>query len=83
MVMEELAVGEVNVAAVTAHTALLAGVLLDACSDVQRARLVSLFAVEDPCHLACAGASLDGPGWLYHRTRTQAPMRLRAVATTG
>ena len=69
IVLEELAAGDVDIAAVLAHTSLLAQVLFDRLLTApQRAQFLSKFAEDDRYHLAFAGRDpCAGRGWSYHR----------------
>ncbi|MBM3356179.1 MAG: hypothetical protein FJY54_00415 [Betaproteobacteria bacterium] len=69
IVMEELAAGDVDIAAVLGHTAVLAHVLFDRLmTDAQRARWLPKFLEDEDCHLAFAGREPGaGIGWRYHR----------------
>ena len=69
IVLEELAAGDVDVAAVLAHTSLLAHVLFDKLLTAsQRAQFLQKFADDDRYHLAFAGRDPGaGLGWSYHR----------------
>ena len=71
IVMEELAAGDVDVAAALAQTALLGRVLFDeAMTPAQRERFVPQFVADDRYHLALAGHDPDADlGWSYHRVR--------------
>jgi butyryl-CoA dehydrogenase len=69
IVLEELAAGDVDVAAVLGRTSFLGHVLFDQLlSPEQRARFLPSFAEDDHYHLAFAGRDPDaGAGWSYHR----------------
>jgi alkylation response protein AidB-like acyl-CoA dehydrogenase len=69
IVMEELAAGDVDIAAVLGQTSMLASVLFDrVMTPPQRARFLPKFLEDDRCHLAFAGRDPDaGIGWSYHR----------------
>jgi alkylation response protein AidB-like acyl-CoA dehydrogenase len=69
IVVEELAVGDVDIAAVLAQTSALGGMLFGRLmSPAQRERFLSRFLGEDRHHLAFAGRDPDADfGWCYHR----------------
>jgi alkylation response protein AidB-like acyl-CoA dehydrogenase len=69
IVLEELAAGDVDIAAVLHHTSLLAHALFDQLLTAsQRAQFLPKFAEDDRCHLAFAGRDPGaGLGWSYHR----------------
>jgi len=69
IVLEELAAGDVDIAAVLAHTSLLAHALFDKLLTAsQREKVLPRFAEDDRCHLAFAGRDPGaGLGWSYHR----------------
>ena len=69
IVLEELAAGDVDIAAVLGHTSFLGHVLFDQLlSAEQRARFLPQFAEDDHYHLAFAGRDPNaGAGWSYHR----------------
>lgn len=81
IVMEELAAGDVDVAAALAQTSLLGHVLFDrAMTPAQRARFLPQFVQDDRYHLAFAGHDPDADlGWSYHRSRANET----GVATTA
>ena len=89
IVTEELAVGDVDVAAVLAETSGLAGVLFSRMTAEQRERLLPEFLADDRCHLARAVHEPEADtalGIHYHRPgaieRAARPRR-RAPATVG
>jgi len=68
IVLEELAAGDVDIAAVLAHTAGLGQVLGKLMTPAQRARFLQKFAEDDKYHLAFAGRDPGaGVGWSYHQ----------------
>ncbi len=69
IVAEELAAGDVAVAAVLARTAMLGHLLFDhAMTPEQRARFLPAFLADDSYHLAFAGHATENDlGWSYHR----------------
>jgi len=69
IVLEELAAGDIDIAAVLGRTSFLGHVLFDQLlSAEQRSRFLPDFAQDDRCHLAFAGREPDaGLGWSYHR----------------
>ena len=69
IVAEELAVGDVGVAATLAQTSALARIWFDrAMNAEQRARFLPQFLADDRYHLATAGHEPDTDlGWSYHR----------------
>ncbi len=69
IVLEELAAGDVDIAAVLGHTSFLGHVLFDQLlSAEQRSRFLPGFAEDDGYHLAFAGREPGaGLGWSYHR----------------
>jgi len=69
IVLEELAAGDVDIAAVLAETATLAPALFDRLmTGPQRARFLPKFMEDDRCHLAFAGRDPGAEsGWSYHR----------------
>jgi len=69
IVLEELAAGDVDIAAVLGETSLLGHVLFDELmTPAQRARFIPAFVKDDQYHLAFAGRDPDaGLGWSYHR----------------
>jgi alkylation response protein AidB-like acyl-CoA dehydrogenase len=69
IVLEELAAGDVDIAAVLAHTSLLAHVLFDRLLTAsQRAQFLPRFAEDERYHLAFAGRDPGASrGWSYHR----------------
>ncbi len=70
MLLEELAAGDVDLAAVLGETALLASeVMGKAMSEAQRAYWLPLFQAEDRFHIALIARDADaGRGWSYHQT---------------
>ena len=67
MVFEELAAGDVDIAAALGQTALIARELFGSrMADAAREQL-SKFVSDDKCHLAIAGAQQENLGWSYHR----------------
>jgi len=67
IVLEELAAGDVDIAAALAQTALIAReVFAPGMSDAAREQL-SKFVSDDKCHLAIVGAHQENVGWSYHR----------------
>ncbi len=77
IVIEELAAGDPDVAAVLAQTSMLARDLFDrAMTAEQRERFLPAFLADDRCHLALAEHEPDGDDTLgidYHRARPPAP----------
>ena len=71
IVMEELAAGDVDVAAALAQTSLLGHMLFEqAMTPAQRARFLPQFVQDGRYHLAFAGHDPDSDlGWSYHRPR--------------
>ena len=68
IVMEELAVGEVDIAVALGHTAALAPFVFKHMTAAQRTRYFAKFADDDAFHLAFAGRDPHaGLGWSYHR----------------
>lgn len=69
IVTEELAVGDVGIAATLGQTSALAHVWFDrAMTPEQRARFLPQFLADDRYHLATAGHEPDTDlGWRYHR----------------
>src|SRR3979409_2261582 len=69
IVMEELAAGDVDLAAVLAQTSTLGHVLFDRLmTSGQRAAFLPKFVEDDRYHLALAGRDpAAGIGWSYHR----------------
>jgi len=69
IVMEELAAGDVDLAAVLARTSTLGHLLFDRLmTPAQRAACLSKFVEDDRYHLAYAGRDPGaGIGWSYHR----------------
>ncbi|HEY7656911.1 MAG TPA: acyl-CoA dehydrogenase family protein [Burkholderiales bacterium] len=69
IVMEELGAGDVDVAAVLAHTCTLGHALFDRLmTPEQRSRFLPDFVKDDGYHLAFAGSDpAVGLGWSYHR----------------
>ncbi len=69
IVLEELAAGDIDIAAVLGRTSFLGHVLFDQLlSAEQRSRFLPDFAQDDRCHLGFAGREPDaGLGWSYHR----------------
>jgi alkylation response protein AidB-like acyl-CoA dehydrogenase len=69
IVTEELAVGDVGIAATLGQTSALAHVWFDrAMTPAQRARFLPQFLADDRFHLATAGHEPDTDlGWRYHR----------------
>ena len=69
IVTEELAVGDVGIAATLAQTSALARIWFDrAMNAEQRARFLPQFLTDDRYHLATAGHEPDTDlGWSYHR----------------
>jgi hypothetical protein len=81
IVLEELGAGDVDVAAVLAHTAPLAHTLFDRLmTPGQRKRLLPDFTGNDGYHLSFAGrdSSADA-GWSYHRPLAERPAEVQAV----
>jgi alkylation response protein AidB-like acyl-CoA dehydrogenase len=74
IVMEELAVGDVDLSAVMGLTSQLAVTLFDECmSAEQRKRLLPAFLDDDRCHLALAAHDYNSArGWNYHREYEEA-----------
>lgn len=83
IVTEELAVGDVDVAAVLAETSTLSHILFDRLvTPAQRGRLLPQFLADDHYHLAFAGRepSTDTRlGVNYHGAATQMPIATKAV----
>jgi len=75
IVLEELAVGDVDLAMALAHTALLARIAFDEhATPEQRERYLPRFLGDDAAHLAFAGSIDDpAPGWRYHGAGGTAP----------
>ena len=69
IVMEEIAAGDVDLAAVLAQTSTLGHVLFDRLmTQGQRTAFLSKFVEDDRYHLALAGRDANaGIGWSYHR----------------
>ena len=68
IVLEELAAGDVDIAAALGQTAVLARQIFGAAAKLpQLAPFVSRFAEDDTYHLACAEARAGSVGWSYHR----------------
>ena len=69
IVLEELGAGDVDVAAVLAHTSALGRILFDRMMTTgQRKRFLPDFVKDDRYHLAYAGRDPGaGLGWSYHR----------------
>jgi butyryl-CoA dehydrogenase len=69
VVLEELAAGDVDIAAVLGETATLAPALFDRLmTGPQRTRFLARFIDDDRCHLAFAGRDPGAEaGWFYHR----------------
>ena len=68
IVMEELAVGEVDIAVALGHTAALAPFAFKHMTPAQRTRYFAKFADDEAFHLAFAGRDPNaGLGWSYHR----------------
>ncbi len=69
IVAEELAVGDVGVAAMLTETSTLARLLFDGMlSDEQRAQWMPEFLSDHRCHLAFAGPDSEpSDDWFYHR----------------
>jgi len=81
IVIEELAVGDTDVAAVLAETAALSLRLFPAMTPEQGDRFLAAFLEDDDYHLACAEHEPDADtalGVNYHR-----PMPERRIATTA
>lgn len=73
IVLEELAAGDVDIAAALAQTALLAReIFAPPVSDAAREQL-SKFVADEKCHLALAGAHSETVGWSYHRPFSGGP----------
>ncbi len=73
IVGEELAAGDIGLAATLARTAELGHALFDiAMSDAQRQQFLPAFLADDACHLAYAGSDgdVDDGGWNYHSHET-------------
>jgi acyl-CoA dehydrogenase len=66
IVTEELAAGDPDIAAVLAHSAMLARLLERAATSAQRGRFLPPFVRDDAFHLALleCGAAQDGSGWV-------------------
>jgi len=83
IVTEELAVGDVDVAAVLAETSTLSHILFDRLmTPAQRARLLPQFLVDDRYHLAFAGRELGTDtrlGVNYRGAATPMPIATKAV----
>jgi butyryl-CoA dehydrogenase len=81
VVMEELAVGDVDVATAVAETVLLARVILEGgMNAAQRARFLPQFVDDETFHLAYARIAGDDSAWLYHRRHElQSAARVNAV----
>ena len=71
IVLEELAAGDVDIAAVLGHTSFLGHALFDELlSPEQRTRFLKEFSEDDRYHLAFAGSDPGaGVGWVYHRAQ--------------
>jgi alkylation response protein AidB-like acyl-CoA dehydrogenase len=81
IVIEELAVGDTDVAAVFAETAALSLRLFPAMTPEQGDRFLAAFLEDDDCHLACAEHEPDADtalGVNYHR-----PTPERRISTTA
>ena len=86
IVTEELAVGDVDVAAVLAETSGLAGVLFSRMTAEQRERLLPEFLADDRCHLARAVHEPEADtalGIHYHRPGAIEASRKTAAARAG
>ena len=83
IVTEELAVGDVDVAAVLAETSTLSHILFDRLmTPAQRARLLPQLLADDRYHLAFAGREPSSDtrlGVNYHGAATQLPLATKAV----
>ena len=74
IVTEELAVGDPDIAAVLAHTAMLGGALERLMTGAQRERFLPEFVRDDAFHLAFAEGAPEGAlGPHYHRPDTLEP----------
>lgn len=73
LIMEELAAGDVAVAAILGHTSLLSHVFFDRLmTPVQRAQFLQPFLSDYRYHLAFAWRDeASDLGWFYHRPRVQ------------
>jgi alkylation response protein AidB-like acyl-CoA dehydrogenase len=67
IVLEELAAGDVDIAAALGETAVLAREFFATGTAKETAELLTAFASDDGYHLALAGARRDAVGWSYHR----------------
>ena len=68
IVLEELAAGDVDIAAALGQTAVLAREIFGSAAKLPGlAQVRSSFAEDDAFHLACAEARADSVGWSYHR----------------
>jgi len=69
IVLEELAAGDIDIAAVLGHTSFLGHVLFDRLlAAEQRTRFLPQFVEDDQFHIAFAGRdAIAGIGWSYHR----------------
>ena len=81
IVMEELGAGDVDLAAVLAHTATLAHGLYDRLmTPEQRKRFLPDFTRNDGYHLAFAGRDPGADaGWSYHRPLAEGAAEVQAV----
>lgn len=70
LAMEELAAGDVDIAATLGHTSMLGHILFDQLlTPGQRARFLPQFLADDRYHLASAAYSPESElGWKYHRS---------------
>jgi alkylation response protein AidB-like acyl-CoA dehydrogenase len=85
IVLEELAAGDVDIAAALGQTALLGRELFAAeMTATARERFLPQFVEDDNCHLALAGARNAAVGWCYHRPLSaEAGAELTAVKQDG
>jgi alkylation response protein AidB-like acyl-CoA dehydrogenase len=83
IVAEELAAGDVDLAAVLTETSMLAHILFDQMmSAAQRERFLDAFVSDDRYHLAYAHHEPDGGALLgihYHRPAAEPPLKTTAV----
>jgi alkylation response protein AidB-like acyl-CoA dehydrogenase len=85
IVLEELAAGDVDIAAAVGQTALLGRELFGAgMTAAARERFLPQFVADDNWHLALAGARNAAVGWCYHRPLSvEADAELTAVKQGG
>jgi alkylation response protein AidB-like acyl-CoA dehydrogenase len=78
IVLEELASGDVDLAAALGETALVAREVFGPAMNAETREQLSRFTDDERCHLALAGVQAEAVGWSYHRPAATASSPLSA-----